>query len=864
MDETPALFHEDGLPIHPAKSSPNSSDAAITSPPERVASSSRIRGMNEAAQAGCNEDLSEEDLAVLRDFDAMEFIVGEQLEENPENPQNAAKNVFPAGLSQADTTEAFSQEDMLLLFVSEVEEDISILRNGIQLVCGHCSRARGARGEQKLAPTQTLDGARLDILERKAHKIKGTAGAFGCSALSTIARYTETLIRLIPQGKLDPSLALQLLTQAIGALESTLDSLVTTGEESPVPLNELEAAFTMHSLAIVGGDTHTSSSLPHTLASKSKLVPELATSPVSVRVELARFEQLLLHTGELADLQAPLRSAQEQVESALQELHATQARLTRLESRYSTFPLSASGSDSTSGRQGGGVVRPASSMIASILNEAEERLGREYERKEQRHSSQTWQSSIGEPLYWDELEIDRYTETDALKNVLSEAIADVAAASAQLRSAFALLNEVLQKQTTSAIHVRSDTLSLRLTPLSALLGRIERVIAMNDDAQRGQQGQQGSIHFEVRGETTEIDQEMLEELKNPLLRLARACVSPGVQAEGSSGFKEVTVWFHAADLGNEVAIELGSSMNVESGAVDEVQDTLRRLHGTIMVLRNSAGGMSFHLRLPRSQGALRGLLVQTGSQHVIVPFAQIQHIDYGLVEDEASIYALSNLLGLPVASTSRQDKKQMCSVLVLYPESSQLRVQVESILGDIEHVVKPLPPYLQRPGIAGTVIDDGGNVLLVVNLAELIRHTPQQLLALQAEQLAVSSLSKSQQKVVLVADDSVSIRGSLLQTLASAGYRAVGVDDGMKALDFLLDHAPDVLLLDIEMPYLNGYDLLSIMSAHEHLANVKTVMLTSRSSEKHRQRALELGATAYLTKPCPHDVLLATLKSLVM
>ncbi|MHB8598948.1 MAG: ATP-binding response regulator [Ktedonobacteraceae bacterium] len=839
MDETPALFHE--------------------------------------------EDLSEEDLAVLRDFDAMEFIVGEQLEENPENPQNAAKNVSQSGLSQADTTEAFSQEEMLLLFVSEVEEDISVLRNGIQLVCGHCSRARGARGEQKLAPTQTLDGARLDILERKAHKIKGTAGAFGCSALSTIARHTETLIRLITQGKLDPSLALQLLTQAIGALESTLDSLVTTGEESPVPLNELEAAFTMHSLATVGGDIHTSSSPPHTLASKPKLVPELATAPVSVRVELARFEQLLLHTGELADLQTPLRSAQEQVESALQELHAAQARLTRLESRYSTFPLSASGSASTSGRQGGGVIRPASSMIASILNEAEERLGREYERKEQRHSSQTRQSSSGEPLYWDELEIDRYTETDALKNVLSEAIADVAAASAQLRSAFALLNEVLQKQTTSAIHVRSDTLSLRLTPLSALLGRIERVIAMNDDAQRGQQDYQsslatplsrlaplskaemrGSIHFEMRGETTEIDQEMLEELKNPLLRLARACVSPGVQAEGSSGFKEVTVWFHAADLGNEVAIELGSSMNIESGAVDEVQDTLRRLHGTIMVLRNSAGGMSFHLRLPRSQGALRGLLVQTGTQHVIVPFAQIQHIDYGLVEDEASIYALSNLLGLSAVSTFRQDKKQMCPVLVLYPESSQLRVQVERILGDIEHVVKPLPPYLQRPGIAGTVIDDGGNVLLVVNLADLIRHTPQQRLALQAEQLAVSSLSKSQQKVVLVADDSVSIRGSLLQTLASAGYRAIGVDDGMKALDFLLDHAPDVLLLDIEMPYLNGYDLLSIMSAHEHLANVKTVMLTSRSSEKHRQRALELGAAAYLTKPCPHDVLLATLKSLVM
>lgn len=799
--------------------------------------------MDETPDPFHEEDLSEEDLAILREFDAMEFIAGEQLEATP---QNAAKNVSPAGLSQADTTEAFSEEDMLLLFISEFEEDVSVLRSGVQ----------------QLEAGEVLDIAQLDTLEHKAHQIKGTAGTFSCPALSTIARHTQTLIRLLKQGALEIGIALPLLIQALSALESTLDSLVTAGEESHAPLDELEAAFTMHSvhsLAITGGDTHTSSSPSHTLASNSKPMQELATSPVSVRVELARFEQLLLHTGELAALQAPLRSAQEQVEIALQELHAAQARLTRLESRYSTFPLSASVADSVSGRQGNGVVRPASSMIAGILNEAEERLGREYERKEQKQSAHTRQFSTEEPLYWDELEIDRYTETDALKNVLSEAIADVAAASVQLRSAFSLLNEVLQKQISSAIHVRSDTLSLRLTPLSALLGRIERVIAMNDDAQRG------SIRFEVRGETTEIDQEMLEELKNPLLRLARACVSPSVQVAGRSGFKEVTVWFHAADLGNEVAIELGSSMNVEGGAVDEVQDSLHRLHATIIVMRNSAGGMSFHLRLPRSQGSLKGLLVRVGVQQVIVPFAQIQRIDYGAMEAGATSYKLSNLLGLPAEPQSGQHVKQMNPALVLYPENSALRVEVDAVLGDIEHVVKPLPPYLQRVGIAGTVIGDGGNVLLVVNLAELIRETAQGRVILPEEQVnAPSSLSKSQQKVVLVADDSMSIRESLLQTLASAGYRAVGVDDGMKALDFLLSHAPDVLLLDIEMPYLNGYDLLSIMSAHEQLANVKTIMLTSRSSEKHRQRALELGAAAYLTKPCPHDVLLDTIKALVV
>lgn len=813
--------------------------------------------MNETP-APFNEGLAPEDLAVLRDFDAMEFIAGEPDEETP---QNTTKRLFTPSLSHADTTEEFSQEDMLLLFISEIEEDISVLRNGIQ----------------QLEPGEALDVAQLHILERKAHKIKGTAGAFGGSVLSTISRYTETLLRLITQGA---GIELKLLAQAISALEDTLSSLVITGEESRTPLEDLEAAFKVHALDIAV-DTHTSSLLSHTPESNaqrqemSHIAPrplqERATFPVSVRVEMARFEQLLLHTGEMADLQVPLRSAQEQVEGALQELHAAQARLTRLESHYSTFPLSASVSDSTFSRQSGdGVERPASSMIANILDEAEERLGHRYVRKEfrensagkgQRGSFRSQQFSTGKPLYWDEMEIDRYTETDALKNVLSEAIADVAAASAQLRTSFALLNDTLQKQMSSVVHVRSDTLSLRLTPLSPLLARIERVVAMNDNAQ------QGSIVFEVRGETTEIDQEMLEELKNPLLHLARACVTPGLQVEESSDLareqKEVRVWFHAANLGNEVVIEIGSSLNVESGAVNEVQDTLRRLHGTIIVLRNDAGGMSFHLRLPRSPGSLRGLLVRAGSQHVVVPFAQIQRIDYGNMEDTSSLYKLSNLPGLSAELLLGQHKKQMYPVLVLHPESTGMRVQVDAVLGEVEQVMKPLASYVRRAGIVGTMIDDGGDVLLVVNLVELIRHIPQQRYALPEEHSGVASpLAKSRQKVVLVADDSVSIRGSLLQTLTNAGYRAVGVDDGMEALEFLLDHAPTVLLLDIEMPYLNGYDLLSIMSAHEHLAGVKTIMLTSRSSEKHRKRAMELGADAYLTKPCPQDVLLATIRSL--
>jgi chemosensory pili system protein ChpA (sensor histidine kinase/response regulator) len=93
-----------------------------------------------------------------------------------------------------------------------------------------------------------------------------------------------------------------------------------------------------------------------------------------------------------------------------------------------------------------------------------------------------------------------------------------------------------------------------------------------------------------------------------------------------------------------------------------------------------------------------------------------------------------------------------------------------------------------------------------------------------------------------------------------ANYDVTEASDGMDALEKLLENTPDIFLLDIEMPNLNGYDLLNIVSLYPELAGMKIIMLTSRKSEKHRKRAFDLGAYAYLTKPCPLDELLETVQ----
>ncbi|MGH2509807.1 MAG: response regulator, partial [Ktedonobacteraceae bacterium] len=114
---------------------------------------------------------------------------------------------------------------------------------------------------------------------------------------------------------------------------------------------------------------------------------------------------------------------------------------------------------------------------------------------------------------------------------------------------------------------------------------------------------------------------------------------------------------------------------------------------------------------------------------------------------------------------------------------------------------------------------------------------------------------------ILVADDSVYIRQSLRSTFERAGYHVIEAHDGIEALEYLTsEHMPAILMLDIEMPNLNGYDLLNILHTQPGIADCKTILLTSRSSEMHRQRALELGAYDFLSKPCTQEVLLETVR----
>jgi chemosensory pili system protein ChpA (sensor histidine kinase/response regulator) len=793
------------------------------------------------------DNLSAEDLAILRAFDEMnlEHWEGASAQDDTSARPSTAEEL---------NTEFFGPEEMLALFVAEAEEDITTIRRTVQ----------------QLEPDDSLDTARLQTIQRTAHKLKGTTGAVGCMTMSTIALSIEELVKLLNKGTIVPFIGLNALGQTTHAFERTLNSFVTYGEESSSPLAELEAEYKALNIDIADRLTAKQSSSPHVEEELSPINAIVEASPVLtaseeqhatsfVRVDVHHFDQLVQHTEQLAELSSPLESAQAEVEKALQELHIAQARLQHLETIV-TAQLTAK--NFTLAGQIANNERPSSSLVARILDESAQRTGHFHQRK----SKYQAQLPKSDALQWDALEIDRFTESDVLAHSLGEAIADVATASAQLRTTIARLSRLTRQHIDQATNVRNDTLLLRLTPIGALLTRIEHAIMMSPLAQ------QQRVLFDVEGAETEIDQDILEELQPPLLQLVRTCTaqsSPAPAAkddnDGAENKNAVSrTWLYALAVGNEVTIEIGFSMMVGGRALNEVQEAIRRLNGSITARRNSLGGFSFHLRLPRSQGALQGFLVRTGSYRVVVPISQVQRIDNGKQVRSEPLYTLHSLLGFPVEQTTVASVRP---VLILASETRPMAVQVDEIVEEVKLVVKPLAPHLRRPGIIGIAIDGRSTILLIVDLPELINHYE-----LQESTIKVAAVRKGNihdqypaqtRHSILIADDSVYIRKSLRQSLAYAGYLVREAADGMKTLEQLLDNPPDVLLLDVEMPNLNGYDVLSMMRVHPELARVKTIMLTSRSSEKHQALGRELGALAFLTKPCPQNALLEILRSLL-
>jgi chemosensory pili system protein ChpA (sensor histidine kinase/response regulator) len=306
--------------------------------------------------------------------------------------------------------------------------------------------------------------------------------------------------------------------------------------------------------------------------------------------------------------------------------------------------------------------------------------------------------------------------------------------------------------------------------------------------------------------------------------------------------------------------------------MDVVKNEVAALGGRIETASAPGQGTSFRLVLPLTTAVTQVVMLRAGAVTIAVPATLIEIVKRVPAAEVAYAYASGQFdagdrvlpffwLGalLQAGGRSNEVPGRTLAVLVIRSAAQRIALHVDEVVGNQEVVVKNLGAQLVRlPGLAGVTLLASGSPALIYNpvaLATLYgddaRAAMQQALA-NVPATPQDTRSESEQArapLVLVVDDSLTVRRVTQRLLQREGYRVVVAKDGLDALDKLADELPVVVLSDIEMPRMDGFDLVRNLRADSRLAPLPVIMITSRIAQKHRDHAAELGVQHYLGKP---------------
>ncbi|MEQ1805869.1 MAG: response regulator, partial [Burkholderiaceae bacterium] len=313
--------------------------------------------------------------------------------------------------------------------------------------------------------------------------------------------------------------------------------------------------------------------------------------------------------------------------------------------------------------------------------------------------------------------------------------------------------------------------------------------------------------------------------------------------------------------------------------MDVVRSEVNAIGGRIRTATRANQGTSFKLILPLTTAVTQVLMLRCGSTAVAVPSTLIEivrratpaEIDqahtsglYALGERQMPFFWLGSLLQLSARTVEAVGRTR--TVVVIRSAQKRIAVQVDEVLGNQEVVVKNLGPQLSRvPGLAGITLLASGAVALIYNpvaLATLYGDPARvaTLTALQSPQEAAGAGAADEvalAPMVLVVDDSLTVRRVTQRLLVREGYRVVLAKDGLDALEKLAEERPQVVLCDIEMPRMDGFELVRTIRNSANLRELPVIMITSRIAQKHRDLAAELGVDHYMGKPYSEEDLLS-------
>jgi chemosensory pili system protein ChpA (sensor histidine kinase/response regulator) len=317
--------------------------------------------------------------------------------------------------------------------------------------------------------------------------------------------------------------------------------------------------------------------------------------------------------------------------------------------------------------------------------------------------------------------------------------------------------------------------------------------------------------------------------------------------------------------------------------LDVVNSEVRQCGGRVEIETSAGLGTQFTIVLPFTLSVNRALMINVTGDHYALSLNSIDGVHFmprAAVDEAVANDNLINHVGVeyelcylgtllnPEISKRPDSLNEDVALVLFHSDNRRFAVQVDEIVGTKEIVVKTLgSQFSSVPGLGGATILSDGQVVVIIDLNELARVSIVDLPRIgQSAERGLEHESRSSQEVspsILVVDDSVTVRKVTSRILRRQGYRVLTAKDGVEALKSMQEEIPAVMLLDIEMPRMDGFEVATRMRASAELSNIPIIMITSRTGDKHRQRAMELGVDHYMGKPYQEEHLLETLDELL-
>lgn len=699
------------------------------------------------------------------------------------------------------------------------------------------------------APAGSEAGRIVETIFREAHSLKGAARAVDLASVESLCQALESVFAALQQGRQPVSPALlDLLHQAL----DMLDALLRGPEPAAVPaalpglIRRLEAAAAGSALS--GGAEPSFEAVAPRVAQEIA-APQPAAAPITavdtVRIAAAKLDTVMRQAEELL---GPRLAAQQRVEALCETVDLVHAR------------------------------KKQRAQLLTALRRIE-RVSGNGSPQERKDLQQLLRHLEGEALFMATL--------DTRLSKLQQAAASDQRTLASMSEG--LLESIKQMQ---------------LMPIASLLDILPRM------ARELARDQGKEVMLSLRGGEIELDRRVLDELKDPLIHLLRNAIDHGIEspqarrtagkpaqgrltlevsqpdggkvelrlADDGAGIDVARVKAVACQRGllsaeaaeqlderAALALVLRSGLSTSPIITDVsgrglglaiVQEKVERLGGRIAIDTQRGAGTVFRMALPLTLATLRGVLVRVADRLCAVPAVGVERVarvagtEVRTVENRATIVLEGQVLPLvdlaevlALARPAAGAAAVPWPVLVLGQGAARVAFRVDAIQGEQEILLKPLGPQLARVRhVAGASLLGTGEVVPVLNVADLLSS------AAACGAPSAGAAAPVVRRSVLVVEDSVTSRALLKNILESVGYLVSTAVDGLEALAELKAADFDLVVSDVEMPRMDGFELTACIRADRQLAELPVVLVTALDSREHRERGVDVGASAYIVK----------------